>query len=216
MPALTIGIFRNPQPTHRLSIGSSRSEHRPLDTNEGWVLSKGSEGLCEYDAPLDVTMVAVDEQLIEEAGGSFANGFEPVVGSLDPVILSLCLNAPSFSSGGTLYEETMHRAIAAQLVQTIAPPKQWQVDLSDPRLARALDFIHDNLATDLTLADMAETAALSTTHFAKAFKRETGLSPLQYVIKARLELASVLLKTTALSVAEIAYRVGYNDLSRFG
>jgi AraC family transcriptional regulator len=63
---------------------------------------------------------------------------------------------------------------------------------------------------------MAGIAAMSATHFSKAFKAATGRSPLQYVISARLEQASVLLKTSALTVAEIAWRVGYQDLSRFG
>jgi len=43
-----------------------------------------------------------------------------------------------------------------------------------------------------------------------------GLSPLQYVIRTRIESAMVLLRTTRLPVAEIAWRVGYGDVSRFG
>ncbi|MEM9127890.1 MAG: helix-turn-helix transcriptional regulator, partial [Pseudomonadota bacterium] len=77
-------------------------------------------------------------------------------------------------------------------------------------------YIHDNLGADLSLSAMADLAAMSATHFSKAFKKEIGVSPLQYVIAQRLELASVLLRNSHLSVAEIAWRVGYQDVSRFG
>ena len=88
--------------------------------------------------------------------------------------------------------------------------------MDDSRLARAVAFIQDHLSQDLTLDGMAEQAGMSPFHFSKAFKAATGQSPLQYVISARIDLAKVLLKTTDLTVAEIAYRTGYGDLSRFG
>jgi AraC family transcriptional regulator len=90
------------------------------------------------------------------------------------------------------------------------------VVIDDARLRRAVDWIHDHLADDLSLEGMAGVAAMSPAHFARAFKAAMGASPLQYVIGARQEMAQVLLRTTGLSVAEIAFRVGYNDVSRFG
>ena len=53
-------------------------------------------------------------------------------------------------------------------------------------------------------------------HFARAFKAETGKSPLQHVISARMEAAQVLLNTTQVSISEIARRMGYANLLRFG
>lgn len=57
---------------------------------------------------------------------------------------------------------------------------------------------------------------MGTFHFARSFKAATGVSPLQYVIRTRLETTRALLKSTKLSIAEIAHRVGYEDVSRFG
>jgi AraC family transcriptional regulator len=66
------------------------------------------------------------------------------------------------------------------------------------------------------LEDLANAAGLSAFHFARAFRAATGQSPLQYVIALRMTRAQVLLRSSQLPVAEIAYRVGYEDVSRFG
>lgn len=212
---LTIGVFLNDQPTHRLRNGSDKVALQPLKRHEGWILPAGSTGLCEFDSPLEVRFVSVEQSLLHEAGLR-APGFAPHVGALDPALLGLALGAEAFASGGTLYRETMHRALAAQLAQVLAPPPPESVAVSDQRLRRVLAYIHDQLADDLSLAAMADLAAMNQTHFSKAFKKALGLSPLQYVIKARLERAAVLLRSTDLTVADVAWRVGYGDLSRFG
>jgi AraC family transcriptional regulator len=88
--------------------------------------------------------------------------------------------------------------------------------LDDPRLRRAAAWIADHLAEDIALDALAAEAAMSPFHFARAFKAATGTSPLQYVIRARIEMAQAMLRSSTLSVAEIAHCVGYDDLSRFG
>ncbi|NSX55526.1 helix-turn-helix transcriptional regulator [Parasulfitobacter algicola] len=71
------------------------------------------------------------------------------------------------------------------------------------------------MSDDISLLAMANEATLSATHLSKAFKNSVGVSLLQYVIAARMDLASVYLRTTELSVATISWRVGYDDASRF-
>lgn len=215
LPSLTLGIFLNDQPSHRISHGSDRAMHRPLKKHQGWLLPAGSEGVCEYDEDLQFVTVTLNRRLLEEFGVSAETGFQAIIGEIDPVLLSISLNTLTHGDGGNLYRETMSRALAAQVVQLIRPEPAFQVGIDDRRLRRVLDYIHDNLAEDLTLTAMADLAAMSGTHFSKAFKKELGVSPLQYVIRARLELASVMLRTTGYSVSEVAWRVGYNDMSRF-
>ena len=215
LPCLTVGVFHDAQPTHRLAVGGDRAADIPLAAGEGWVMPASGEGQCLYDAPLDVTMVEIEAGLLAEVGLDAPDRIAPVVGRLDPVVTQMALAAEGFAAGGTLYRETMHRAFAAQLVRVLAPAPPESVAIDDVRLRRAVEWIHDHLADDLSLADMAGVAGMSPSHFARAFRGATGASPLQYVIRARMELTQVLLRTTRFPVAEVAWRVGYRDVSRF-
>lgn len=215
LPRLTLGVFHADQPDHRLSVGSDRLLHRPLQRNQGWILPKYAVGDCLYDAPMEVTMLSIDSDVLADAGLSNETGFEPSVGDIDPLLLQLALNAEQFGTGGTLYRETMHRAIAAQIVHILKPVQASVAVIDDVRLRRVAEWIEEHLAEDLSIQTMADIAAMSSAHFSRAFKYATGQSPLQYVIGQRQERALVLLRTTSLSIAEIAYRVGYNDVPRF-
>lgn len=213
---LTIGIFRNDQPTHRFSLGKDKTENIPLKANQGWILPPGATGICTYDIPLDVMMVEVAPRVLSEVGMANPENIAPVVGDLDPLTLQLAMGAENFNKGGTLYRETMHRALAVQLTNALPTMEDRIRTIEDVRLRRVVEYIHDNLAENMTLESMSGLAAMSGFHFSRAFKAATGKSPLQYVIAERISLAKVLLKTTSLTVSEICFRTGYNDLSRFG
>lgn len=214
LPRVTLGVFLSDQPGHRLSIGADRTEQKPLARREGWLLPAGAEGLCLFDTPLVLQQVEVAPSLLTEAGID-PSGLTPQVGALDPLLVELALQAEEFASGGTLYRETMERALAARISHLAQPPRPEAAALADPRLSRAVDYIHANLGEDLSIAGMSLAAGLSPDRFARAFKAATGASPLQYVISVRIERAKVLLATTRHPVAEIAWRVGYEDVSRF-
>jgi AraC-like DNA-binding protein len=73
-------------------------------------------------------------------------------------------------------------------------------------LGQATDYIIDNLARKLTLAEIAGVAHMSPHRFTRSFKAATGLSPHQYVIHKRVDRAKTLLSDTGLTVAEGAQR----------
>jgi AraC family transcriptional regulator len=90
-----------------------------------------------------------------------------------------------------------------------------RVGIVDRRLRRALEFMHDNCARELSLAEIAEAAYLSEFHFARLFKKITGSTPHAYLASLRLERARRLLAETDLSMGEIGARVGYTSQSHF-
>jgi AraC family transcriptional regulator len=81
------------------------------------------------------------------------------------------------------------------------------------QLRRAYEFIEANLDGDPSIADIATQCGLSSSYFAKAFKRTTGSAPHAWLSMKRLERAKQLTKETDLKLAEIALACGFVDQS---
>jgi AraC family transcriptional regulator len=84
------------------------------------------------------------------------------------------------------------------------------------KLATVIDYIMANLDARPTVEQMAALVQLSPFHFMRQFKAATGLSPYQFLISRRVELAQHLLrKKRFVSLAEVAIRCGFSDQSQF-
>lgn len=82
-------------------------------------------------------------------------------------------------------------------------------------LRRVREFIDAHLGEPLAIEDLAEIAGLSPFHFARAFKRSTGQSPHQFVLRQRIERAKRLLAEEKISQAEVALLCGFSSQSHF-
>lgn len=83
-------------------------------------------------------------------------------------------------------------------------------------LNEALAHINDNLTEPLQAVDLAEIAGLSRSAFCRSFRRHTGLSPVQYVNRLRINLACQLLMSEEdMKVTEICFLSGFNNLANF-
>lgn len=78
-----------------------------------------------------------------------------------------------------------------------------------------LDFIHQNYARNISLAEVAQVAYLSPEYFSRLFKEEMGENFSVYLMMYRLEKAKELLIHSELRVSEIAYQVGYGTPGYF-
>jgi AraC-like DNA-binding protein len=83
------------------------------------------------------------------------------------------------------------------------------------RILSTIRHIEASYAEPCSLDQLAQSVNLSRYHFLRTFMAVTGQSPNQYVINTRLRVAADLLLTTAEPVSEIAFKVGFNDLSHF-
>jgi transcriptional regulator GlxA family with amidase domain len=78
-----------------------------------------------------------------------------------------------------------------------------------------LAWLQDNLNRDLTLPDIAAEAGLSTRTLIRRFRDQTGVTPLQWLHRARIRRAQHLLETTQHSVERIAAQVGFGSATAF-
>jgi len=84
------------------------------------------------------------------------------------------------------------------------------------RLHRVCEYIDANtLAGVLSLDELAGVAGLSRFHFIQAFKRETGMTPHQYVMQSRVKLAKRLITSARMSLAEIGSAAGFGSHYHF-
>jgi AraC-like DNA-binding protein len=83
------------------------------------------------------------------------------------------------------------------------------------RINHALSYIDKNLANDLRESDLAQLAGQSVSAFSRYFRRHTGLPFVQYVNRMRINLACQLLTDNALSVTDVCFKAGFNNLSNF-
>lgn len=120
---------------------------------------------------------------------------------------------------GNLYVESLRNLLAVHLLRnynfTVTKPVLINGALDVCKLNKVKNFIEDRLAEDLSIADMAAVVHMSQFHFARAFKTATNTSPHRYLTLRRIERAKVLLKVTKVSIAEIAYGLGFANHSHF-
>jgi transcriptional regulator GlxA family with amidase domain len=82
-------------------------------------------------------------------------------------------------------------------------------------LATLLAWLDENLDEELTLDDIAQRAAMSVRTLNRRFRDQTGTTPLQWVLRARVRRAQLLLETTAHSIDRIATNVGFRSATAF-
>ena len=86
---------------------------------------------------------------------------------------------------------------------------------ADERLAVALRRMHGEPTRPWTVGELAREAALSRSTFFDRFRREVGVSPMEYLSGWRMAIAKGLLRGEGVSVGEVAQRVGYSSSSTF-
>ena len=81
-------------------------------------------------------------------------------------------------------------------------------------MSTVIEYIHDNIETDITLNALAKTAHVSKYHFLRLFKNHTGLTPHQYIIAGRVCKAKTLVMQGE-ALSHVALEAGFSDQSHF-
>ena len=91
----------------------------------------------------------------------------------------------------------------------------WLGALGDPDIGRVLALIHRRAEEPWTVASLAAEVHLSRSVFAERFSRLVGMSPMQYVTRWRMSLASSWMREEHMSASEAAHRLGYSSEAAF-
>jgi AraC family transcriptional regulator len=147
-------------------------------------------------------------------GGPFRALRVPPLRELSPIVARAC--AGLAGSIDVSWEE-LAIAIAARTLRVVN--RRAEADGPPPaavaRVSASVRRIEESPDSDLTLSDLAGTARLSRFHFLRTFEHVTGVTPHQYVLRARLRKAALQLNGDAASVLDVAYDSGFRDVSNF-
>ncbi len=86
---------------------------------------------------------------------------------------------------------------------------------SQNRFAYVIEYVENNLEEQITVEKLSKLACMSESNFYKAFKREFGITPVEYILEQRISLAKKLLTNMKLSITDVCYKAGFNSLSYF-
>jgi AraC family transcriptional regulator len=135
----------------------------------------------------------------------------------DPLIYQIAIALKTAleidETGSRLYADAMANALAVHLLSRYSAHKptiqHYSGGLSEQKLKQIIAYIDEYLDWDLSLTQLANVVQLSPYHFARLFKQSTGIAPHQYHIRRRIDRAKQLLLERDLSIAEVAYAVGF-------
>jgi AraC family transcriptional regulator len=83
------------------------------------------------------------------------------------------------------------------------------------RLKRVIEYVDTNLSSKINLLELAAVSGLSRMHFASQFRVATGLRPHEFLLRRRIRRSEELLRSSQMSIVEIALAVGFQTQAHF-
>jgi AraC family transcriptional regulator len=120
---------------------------------------------------------------------------------------------------GRLFLDSVEQALAVALVNGYAvrhrSVQTHRGGLGSARLRRIKEFVDAKIEDELTLCEMAQAVELSTAHFSRMFRKSTGETPHQFLLRQRVERAKEMLRSADGRVMDVAVACGFKSQQHF-
>jgi AraC-like DNA-binding protein len=150
------------------------------------------------------------------AGPDFAHltNTPELTGTLERLVaVSRTTDAAKDVLAGFTLQELLVRLMQTQARQLIF--QDYSKHLTTHPFAAVVQYIRQHLTEQLSVEKLSAVACMSKATFFRLFKREFGLTPVEYIVRERLAEAKRLLRHPLASVADVCLRAGFNNLSYF-
>ena len=209
-----------------IEIGSQRSELKRV-TYQAGEMALYSHHLGQWLGSADLECLAIyisDAALIAACDGMTGEvelrGTTKLVDSRVGALVA-AVNAERIAGfpNGQLFLDSVERALAVALVNGYAvrrpSPQTFRGGLTPARLRRVTELVHARIENDLSLGEMAGSVDLSIAHFSQMFRKSTGQSPHQFVLRQRVEHAKDMLRKAEARVLDVAVACGFKTQQHF-
>ncbi|MGM9928229.1 MAG: helix-turn-helix transcriptional regulator [Bacillus sp. (in: firmicutes)] len=93
--------------------------------------------------------------------------------------------------------------------------KEYSTRMYSHIVRNAIDYIKLNLENPLTLKEIADAVHVNASHLSRKFKKETNVSIVDFINMNRVETAKLYLQGGNITITDVAFMVGYNDVNYF-
>lgn len=150
----------------------------------------------------------------------YENGFE-VVNAKNPEYVTrlmekLFLCAKTMSKSNNLIATNTIFEIFAELAINISSDKSTvEEEIHQPLISQAIEYIETNSHKKISIDDLAQMAHLSGAHFIRMFKKHTGVTPYDYILRVRINKAKGWLQNTDATINRISFETGFSSPNHF-
>jgi AraC-like DNA-binding protein len=109
-------------------------------------------------------------------------------------------------------QELIVRIIQTQSVNQLRDPMN--ISSESPMLP-VIEYIQNHITDNITLKDLSDKACMSTSSFFRYFKRETGRSPIEFILHEKIRYAKKLLSNPHIQINEVSFATGFEDSNYF-
>jgi AraC-like DNA-binding protein len=205
--------------------GYAKYRNKQYELTSGQVLIMDCYDFQEYysdkDELWEIKWIHFNGSTSYEYFNTIYEKFGPVINIYDKPSIPAYLDEITIlaKEGDLQLEVKASRLIMGMLTELLLADSQkndeYKVRMLNEHVQSAMDYVDSNFEHDISLVDMAASACCSVYHFTRVFKRATGYSPHEYLIKYRVNKAKSQLKNTTKSIDDIAGCVGFCSTSNF-
>jgi len=210
----------------RASLGSDKiTEYDApvgcLVINPAGVDSSFAWSQTRENAVISISPEALSELAAHEFDCADTELEPPAFGTVDLKALNIAQMITAELTGrllpNELYLDSLLTVFGVHLLRTYTSRSRQAVSprggLSTVGARRVREYLNENFARKILVAELASVAGVSPNHFIARFARTFGMPPHRYLINLRLDLAEKLLVNGEFAIAEVAYLCGFSDQS---